>query len=351
MRKMLITKEVEVKLTVRNSSYYEEKGYIIPRYYNENKKRYFLIKDSIINVKLEHLNPHSKDKVEYLCDYCLENGLKTKLSQEYRTFLRFRNKGKANKDCCKKCSPIKQKENHLLEYGVEHQMYRENIKNKVSNRLKRPYEEIEKDFQNKNYTLMTNAEEWMKTGIKHLKYKCNIHEEYGEQVVNLGHFYDRKDNCKCCLSENTSGENSHLWKGGISPLQQYLRKKIDDWRYDSMRDCNFKCVITGENFDIIHHQYSFAKLLEETLKELKYDIYKNINEYSQEQLLNIENRLLEIHYRYPLGVCLKENLHKLYHSLYGEGNNLPIEFEEFKTRLRLGEFNNFLEENNLKLII
>ena len=45
-----------------------------------------------------------------------ENGIETILTNEYNVYLRFKNKGQSGKDCCKKCSPIKQQENFQLEY-------------------------------------------------------------------------------------------------------------------------------------------------------------------------------------------------------------------------------------------
>lgn len=348
---MLLTKEVEVEVSGRAYKYYANLGYEIPKYYNKNKNKYFIKKGTKIKVQIEDLQLGSRIPVDYLCDYCLENGIKTVLTNEYNVYLRFKNKGQSGKDCCKKCSPIKQQENFQLEYGVSHQMYLDEVKNKVSNGLKKPYEELVQDFKNKGYILTTNKETWQQTGIKHVNYICKKHWEIGEQEVNLGHFYDRVDNCKQCLLEHISAENSHRWKGGISPLQQYFRKKIESWKIDSMKSCNYKCVITGKSFNIIHHLYSFTSIITEVLYNLNLPIYKEINRYSDDELNYIEEECLKLHYKYPLGVCLTNEMHKLFHKVYGTGNNIPSQFEDFKNRLKSGEFDLFLKENNYSLII
>jgi len=47
---------------------------------------------------------------------------------------------------------------------------------------------------------------------------------------------------------------------------------------------------------------------------------------------------------------LEKRIHNFYHGIYGN-DNTHEQFEEFKVRLKLGEFNDFLKENNLKLVI
>ena len=142
-----------------------------------------------------------------------------------------------------------------------------------------------------------------------------------------------------------------MWKGGTSPIQQYFRKKIEPWKLDSMKQCNYKCVITGKSFNVIHHLYSFTSIITETLNNLNLPIYKEINKYSDDELNRIEEECLNLHYKYPLGVCLTNEIHKLFHKVYGTGNNIPSQFEDFKLRLKSGEFDLFLKENNFTLII
>ena len=61
---------------------------------------------------------------------------------------------------------------------------------------------------------------------------------------------------------------------------------------------------------------------------------KQISEYSKEELNNITNLCVELHYKYELGVCLTEEEHKLFHSIYGRENNTIEQYKEFKQQYK-----------------
>ena len=66
----LLTQKVDIKINNRTYKYYEDLGYVIPRYYNKKKKKWQLITGSIISVKIEDLQRGSGVKVQCQCDYC-----------------------------------------------------------------------------------------------------------------------------------------------------------------------------------------------------------------------------------------------------------------------------------------
>ena len=136
------------------------------------------------------------------------------------------------------------------------------------------------------------------------------------------------------------GELNPNYKGGISSLYQELRRNIYNWKLDSMEYCNYKCIITGDRFNAIHHLYSFDLIIQETLNELLFPLYNNISMYTQNELEMIINKCLEIHYRYGLGVCLRNDIHKLFHDNFGYGNNTPEQFNIFKENYNKGYYNN-----------
>ena len=105
------------------------------------------------------------------------------------------------------------------------------------------------------------------------------------------------------------------------------------WKIDSMKQCDFKDVIDGGDFDVIHHLFSFNFIVDEVFKELQFPYHKEIEEYSTLELDMIATTTLKLHYKYPLGVCLSNENHSLFHSEYGYGNNTPEQFEEFKNKV------------------
>lgn len=213
------------------------------------------------------------------------------------------------------------------------------------------YEPNYKHHNNRTYTIEIAREEFLKRDLVlledeyinssvRMKYYCKKHPDI-IQYKSMNALMSVGRGCYYCGRDAIRGENNFQWKGGISPLNIYLRENINPWKKDSMANCNYKCVITGESFDDIHHLYSFNKIIEETLKQTKLPTYKNINEYTNNEIKLLEKTCLEIHYKYPLGVCLCKKVHDLYHHIYGF-DNTPEQFEEFKERYNNGEFKELL---------
>lgn len=156
----------------------------------------------------------------------------------------------------------------------------------------------------------------------------------------------RKIGCSKCAIRNNKGENNPSWKGGITPLHEYLRHRINQWKQDSFKKYNYKCDIRKiyDKTILIHHvSKNFSEILQETVEVLQLPIYKQINMYTDEELKNIEEKCLELHYKYGLGVCLCEEEHKLFHKLYSRENNTLEQYWEFKEN-RLKELTQFNKE-------
>jgi len=147
-----------------------------------------------------------------------------------------------------------------------------------------------------------------------------------------------------------SGENNSNWKGGITPIKRYLREQLAEWKKESTSICNYKCVITNTSMSDIHHVHSFNMILESFNKINKIDI-KTIGEYEVLQLQAITKAFQIYHDSIGKGICLCKPIHRLFHKMYGNGDNTKYQLKEFVNRLELGEFNNFLVENNLELNI
>jgi hypothetical protein len=154
--------------------------------------------------------------------------------------------------------------------------------------------------------------------------------------------YDRSHRCPVCYIENNKGENHYNWRGGISSLSNYLRDKITIWKQESLKKSNYQCELTNEKVEVIHHLYSFHNIVKETLRILNLPLYDSVNKYNNNELRIITDKCIELHQQYGLGVCLTKQIHNLFHKEYGNENNTPEQFENFKTRYNNGEFNNFL---------
>lgn len=157
-------------------------------------------------------------------------------------------------------------------------------------------------------------------------------------TTDYHNFKHKGRDCLYCHYERNKGETANHWQGGITPLHNFLRNNINQWKLDSMKNSKYKCVITGNDFDVIHHLYNFNKILQEIIEETKLTLYNNISKYTPDELQLLVDKCLEIHYRYPLGVCLSIEIHKLFHNLYGVLDNTPEQFEEFKQRYLACEF-------------
>lgn len=110
----------------------------------------------------------------------------------------------------------------------------------------------------------------------------------------------------------------------------YIRKHNQQWKKDSMDNCGFSCVITGERFDEIHHLVSLNTILKNVYIQLNLDEKEfDINKISNDEKLDFLNCVLKEQSKYPLGVCLRKDIHTKFHNQYGYGNNTVEQFEDF----------------------
>jgi hypothetical protein len=148
-----------------------------------------------------------------------------------------------------------------------------------------------------------------------------------------------------------NGEMNGKWKGGITDLYQELRSDTKDWQTNSMDFCKYKCIVTDKSFDEIHHLIPFKDIMKETFNILNLDMRKNMSKYKQDDVDSIKETLKILHISYGYGICLRKDIHKLFHDNYGYFNNTPYQFLDFVYRLDVGEFDKWLKENKLQLYI
>lgn len=122
-------------------------------------------------------------------------------------------------------------------------------------------------------------------------------------------------------------------------LSEYVRRNNLEWKEKSMINCKYKCVLTGNRFNDIHHIYGLNLILNETLDELDIEVKPTMDDYTEEELDNILNIFRIKQSEYPLGVCLCKKVHMLFHNKYGYGNNTEEQWKEFVNDFKLGKYN------------
>lgn len=200
-------------------------------------------------------------------------------------------------------------------------------------------------FELKNYGLeiVENITPIKNRNDTKLKLKCSE-----------GHIFDRTirtlmktKRCPECLAIEQSirlrGSNGPNWQGGKTEIRDPLRRSTNLWKKRSMESCDYQCVLTGSKKFKIHHLHPFNKILSEALSELGLDKSKQVCDYSEEEFILLGNKVLELHDKYPLGVCIRKDLHDLFHHIYGYLNCTPEDFEQFKQDYFNGKFSDLIE--------
>lgn len=112
-------------------------------------------------------------------------------------------------------------------------------------------------------------------------------------------------------------------------ILRYLHANNSDWKKRSMERCNYKCVLTGEPFDDIHHTYAKSLILCDFIPKFNLPDDFDINTCDDEIRSEILEEYLKLQDEHGLGLCLTKDMHKLFHIRYGFGLNTPDQFIEF----------------------
>ena len=115
-----------------------------------------------------------------------------------------------------------------------------------------------------------------------------------------------------------------------SGASEFFRKYNTDWKRDSMIACEYKCAVTGNRFDDIHHLMSLNKILEDACLSIGLAVEDfDPNYASDDEKSNFVNAVKMEQAKYPLGVCLSKEVHTQFHNIYGYGDNTPDQFYQF----------------------
>ena len=114
-------------------------------------------------------------------------------------------------------------------------------------------------------------------------------------------------------------------------ISAFLRSNNKKWIRKSLANSNGKCVISNMTSKTVHHLHGFNLIVDETLKRLGYSETIEFNKLISQELDSLLHAFRSVQDKYPLGVCLLEDIHKVFHNKYGYGNNTIEQFEEFKS--------------------
>lgn len=190
-------------------------------------------------------------------------------------------------------------------------------------------EEILDRYEKRGYQILEGLGEY-KNSLSRLIVKCPEGHVYESSVGNFSSGY----NCEECFRiEQPSlvprGVNHSSWKGGISPLKELFRNAITEWKKESMRESNYKCAVTGNKFDHIHHLHPFHKIFDSFIKTNNIPLNAVYTDFKQTELNELINKFIEYHDTFGLGVCLSLEMHNLFHKKYGF-NGSKEDFLEFE---------------------
>lgn len=128
---------------------------------------------------------------------------------------------------------------------------------------------------------------------------------------------------------------------GYTEMSKFLRGHLSDWKNESMENCNYQCIFTGSKDYEIHHIISFNVIFSETMdiiKSQKMMLSDNIEDYNKDELDYILSIFKNVHKKYPLGVCVRPDIHYLFHRIYGSGGNNLIQWDEFTKNYKNGMY-------------
>ena len=148
-----------------------------------------------------------------------------------------------------------------------------------------------------------------------------------------------------------NGEENGRWKGGINQTYAELRSETKDWQKESMEFCGYHCVISGGDFDNIHHTVPFRDIVDEVFENTGIAVKDKVMNYSPDEFSTLRMETHLLHNIYGLGACVQKDIHKLFHDEYGYTKFTPYDFLDFIYRIDCGEFDKWFKENQLSINI
>lgn len=164
--------------------------------------------------------------------------------------------------------------------------------------------------------------------------RCDCGKEKEVVSTHLTRSKDPIKSCGCYRKENTK---KRFNKGGTTNIGNYLRTIVLDKTFTStiLKEVGCKCELTGKHGMLhIHHIVGFNTIVIQAHEHNNIEIKQAIQDYTDKELELLLEYVKKWHmtHREDL-IVLEEEVHKMFHKLYGRGNNNREQFEEFKNKL------------------
>ena len=152
-------------------------------------------------------------------------------------------------------------------------------------------------------------------------------------------------------AKERTGENSGNYKGGITPISDYLRHLpvVVKWMEDAKENVNYTCELIGKQCYVeTHHIKPFCELIIEAHMLNGIQIKEIIADYTEEELKLLVAYITKWHQDFSNAIVLSKEVHDYFHNVFmkGKGRESSVEdVEEFKQRYLNGEFKDLLGDD------
>lgn len=189
----------------------------------------------------------------------------------------------------------------------------------------------QKPSDNNTYVTIecTNCENEFKRTKRNIKHgKRNGNKNFFCSTDCNQEYYRGRPNPK----KGRKREDNGYWKGGVSTVNENIRAALSDWIKKSLREQDYTCYISGQRGGtmVVHHVTPFHKIRDGVLKELGMDGNKPLHKYTDGQMEELKQRVVEAHEE-EKGIVIRKDIHAEFHYKYGYDTNLD-DLEEFKER-------------------
>ena len=224
---MILTKTLLVKWNGSQRKYYESKGYVFTKFNDE------------FECKFEDI-PHASDKfVDCQCDYC---------GKIYSVQIKkhYRNTQIIQKDACKDCAGIKNKEVKLFKYGragLISESSRKKYYQRVNPMRIQNYNCAIDLFKKKGYLMMPTI--YVGNDTK-LPYICPEHSDKGIQWITYSHLKNGRG-CRYCGMKNAHASMRYTYDEVKDFIECNGKNKLLSSTYTGYNDYNLNvtCEVCG----------------------------------------------------------------------------------------------------------